>query len=959
MSQFRTPSSQTSTGQENESESERNRRTVQLPDMGVPIIPNPRKKLSFNTPLPGAAKDSYDELFFTPLQTSARSPRNRRASGSLGLHKSLLKKTPRTHIKSKFSPNTVSSKTEGRLRGTFKATKQFDYVKPIYWKNIQEVTLNNWVNSFLATDRTSKTTPLGKWGNSPFLNQRLRKFNDISWSDPVQTSIARLNETIIGGTIGINADISIRNDGRARDIIVDLFHNNYNPQWLICAICVFFGKHLGFHIDDNLSQEKIYEDEEESEELILHTIRNLLTNHLFEVHLDVEDDANIDREFNANILSRVLSLVLILDASKNRKFEVFGTDPPLFRPSCHFKSSENVIMAFARQFCSHTPNMLRELAHSGYRVEFEVPRVEQVYDLYTENVIQDLRDGARLSKIASVVMKKTQPLSNIQIIQNGKGTRAQLKVACERNVGLVFKSLFTHSQSFSDLSKRVNPVNIVSGDQAQSLELLWALSDTFVDIHLIDLDLLTAEVDKVMKEVRITQNLKLKKVENYWQERPFSPRNDIQLFVDNFETEKRNLLLKWACLVCYHHDISVEEYTESFRDGAVICTLIHHYCPELISRDEIMVVQKFGLISLKDEETQTRFVKKNFSNFLQATRTLGGVPILGLSPTVSTSHELNSEKDVAFGNLNYLIVGYLFRRLVSVELAEANLAPMHEVLRPMDGSIYTAAPGELGDRANALWDLEDKFNPMNRDDVQATFVPKAISPLAPAGPGAFASNGSPENFAPILNHEQTPQSIAACQVQRAIRMVKENTTTRKMAHEQYVSRNLIQRSWRSYLQMTRARTTLLRKRTLTDFFHGSGESTHKIAFESRKMLAKLEERTRIAKQRWHEMKTIERTQAIITIQRAFSRLIGMKKVDKLRPFAHPDGGITIFPHQNNINVVPNIPRSGGGRLNGVGALGNVVENLPNIANALGDRGEDRGPGGNWLAAGLKETSRWP
>lgn len=41
-------------------------------------------------------------------------------------------------------------------------------------------------------------------------------------------------------------------------------------------------------------------------------------------------------------------------------------------------------------------------------------------------------------------------------------------------------------------------------------------------------------------------------------------------------------LLEWAALVAARHGVAVTDFASSFTDGAALCTIVHHYCRELL-----------------------------------------------------------------------------------------------------------------------------------------------------------------------------------------------------------------------------------------------------------------------------------------------------------------------------------------------------------------------------------------
>ena len=847
--------------QENESESERNRRKAKEFD---PFQP---KKLVF----------SPNNAAATSPKTPA--PRNRRVtfgqdtidkrSNSPGVKKVIDKNwlTPKQTPKRK-SP-TLSAV---RFRGHSTSKKAFEVLKPVYWLNMQEATLTKWVNSILASEKTSVSTPVGTWGNSAIINLRLRRMKHVFMTENVQTPLARLYEEITANRLHIDKSINFRDDGNIRSYLINLILNNYDPHWLMCAICVIFGKQFGCRIDDAFSIANVLEDQLEAENVVYEAIRNVLTEQLFTVDFDSQQprtsQAHEDRDYNATILYRVFAMVLLLDVSKCHRVDVIDTDPPLFRAASKMASSEDFIIEFATELMRETRNIIRVLtSKTGYHLKFKAPRLEQVYNMYTVNLVENLRDGALLAKLASIVTKDYQPLEIVRIIQNG-GARQEIETACERNLCVVLFSLsgFLKAKSYEHIGKFPDPKRVLSGNRAETLKLVWQISDMYARTHLLNKKSLVDEVERQIASLREFRNAENENVP--WGVKTYSPTTDMQFFMHDFSGDKQKLLIQWAGAVCAHYNCKVQEFTESFRDGVALCLLIHHYRSELINRNELCTVFSFGSTSIQDKQKQNGLVQNNFVLFENAARQLGGIPIFALSATVSTSPPFTKYKTETFGQLMYLLVAYIFRRVVHVVNIESDLDPIDSVLMRDNFPIQTtstkiATPNQPQAMSGGVRSLfpQRKFN-------QGGVSPLALSSTKTLSSSPYLTSNS-QKLTEQSTKTQIPTAIVL-NVQSAVRC----QLTASFLRKRELSALIIQRHYRTYRFRKRTYLAISRRRARREFLQRGEMGSSRLVADVRKMFSELEKRVRRTKIVFRDMKVLETTKACIDVQRVVrSRLI--------------------------------------------------------------------------------------
>jgi hypothetical protein len=65
-------------------------------------------------------------------------------------------------------------------------------------------------------------------------------------------------------------------------------------------------------------------------------------------------------------------------------------------------------------------------------------------------------------------------------------------------------------------------------------------------------------------------------------------------------------LLEWASLVAGRHGVVVRDFTGSFTDGAALCTIVHHYCRELLPKHLVQMPPVAGATAADDSSDEVR-----------------------------------------------------------------------------------------------------------------------------------------------------------------------------------------------------------------------------------------------------------------------------------------------------------------------------------------------------------------
>jgi len=241
------------------------------------------------------------------------------------------------------------------------------------------------------------------------------------------------------------------------------------------------------------------------------------------------------QELNQLALYRLLVLVVLLDAlGQEACLQV-----PLFCPQFEIKSSQQVLWSLARHLLHAQGDFCKWLAKHGVHVVYHQSAVDEI-DYRIRNLATDLRDGARLGRLAEVwtgrAVLSTLRLPAVSRLQKLYNVRAVLEILDVTNIA-------AHM--------------VVDGHQQRVLQLLW----TLVAQHCLHQLL---PVTKIQKEVCRLQGLRSSHVRV-----PAS-----EALSDWLEC--------WTSVVCERFSCPPKPVT-----GTVLCWLIHYYHPSLLSRDEV------------------------------------------------------------------------------------------------------------------------------------------------------------------------------------------------------------------------------------------------------------------------------------------------------------------------------------------------------------------------------------
>eukprot|EP00943_MAST-04B_sp_MAST-4B-sp1_P006218 g6218.t1 len=372
-------------------------------------------------------------------------------------------------------------------------------------------------------------------------------------------------------------------------------------------------------------------------------------------------------------LRRFLMLVLFLDKAKQSN--ILGNGPCLFNQNSKIKSSRDMLITFAKQFLSGEGDIIRHLSLMGYTVDYKQELLDE-FDYTVKNLASDLRDGVRLCRLVELLQstRRERPLS--KKLRMPAGSLLQKK----HNVKLALCKLKKSSISLKTKAGRsfrdIGADDIVQAHKENTLTLLWRI-------------ILTLKLQKMLPESILNEEINIVKAEMSDTALKFiHDQENLDKSMKNNDTNVSALppfalLLKgWVRCICARELIPVYDFSSSFADGRILCTLVNYYHPELLPKESIHDKTLSNLMGKKqtyssrlndnrwcDEEhnsnvelSEDEFSNillnetKNFNTFNEAIKSLGSVP--ATLNTDYNSEYVPEEKSVL------VCIGYLCARLL-------------------------------------------------------------------------------------------------------------------------------------------------------------------------------------------------------------------------------------------------------------------------------------------------------
>ncbi|KAF6777966.1 hypothetical protein AHF37_02330 [Paragonimus kellicotti] len=188
------------------------------------------------------------------------------------------------------------------------------------------------------------------------------------------------------------------------------------------------------------------------------------------------------------------------------------------------------------------------------------------------------------------------------------------------NVGLALKAFEQYGRLCLADGSEIDPRDIVDGHREKSLTLLWCLLLRYQVLALVDLRLLSEEIDRLRLQHGCVATGDVAHLDNKDEDEPADDVVHVKL-------------LTWACLVCNFYGIKIDNLDESFSDGRALCMLLHHYLPTVMPRGLVRQVTtitastKYRSCALANSHL-ARNNHYNLCLFQRKLSYLGDVPVL-------------------------------------------------------------------------------------------------------------------------------------------------------------------------------------------------------------------------------------------------------------------------------------------------------------------------------------------
>ena len=340
-----------------------------------------------------------------------------------------------------------------------------------------------------------------------------------------------------------------------------------------------------------------------------------------------------------HILTSVLSLVFLLDEA--RMNAMCNGRLTLFRLEADIRTSKGMIVELSRSFLQAEGDVIKHLNGLGYSVEF-VQTAFHEFNFHCSEVAMDFKDGVRLARLVDLLSHSNEQSNLLSSLLRVPAVSRLQKLY---NVGITLKYLSNNGVEIHNVDGKA----IVDGHHDSTMLLLSSLLFEFELKFVVSLEDLQSEILNIDKgKMEMLQNS------------PPSRGEDSKVFF----TQMKSLLLQWCDSIAtlHQHHQKIENMSESFMNGQMLCLLVHHYHPNILPIDLIKdnshstdtAEKNVIIVSLQSLSQHNKQVTKrtNLLNLSRALKVLGGVPFM-----LSTEGPTDDKTMVMF-------LGFLFSRLV-------------------------------------------------------------------------------------------------------------------------------------------------------------------------------------------------------------------------------------------------------------------------------------------------------
>uniref|UniRef100_H2S1U5 Assembly factor for spindle microtubules n=1 Tax=Takifugu rubripes TaxID=31033 RepID=H2S1U5_TAKRU len=393
------------------------------------------------------------------------------------------------------------------------------------------------------------------------LNRLRRAACQLFTSDAMVKAIQRLELEVEAKRLLVRKDRHLWKDiGERKKVLNWLL--SYNPLWLRIGLETIYGELISLESNSDVLG------------LAMFILQRLLWNPDIAAEFRHTKVPHLYKDGHEEALSRftlkkLLLLVCFLDRAKESR--LIEHNPCLFCLDAEFKATKDLLLAFSRDFLSGEGILPRHLGYLGLPVSHVQTPLDE-FNFAVKSLAVDLKCGIRLVRVMELLMQdwsfsaklRLPAISRLQKIHN---VDVALQVLKDKGVDLK-----------DDQGNIINSRDIVDGHREKTLNLLWKIIFAFQVDVMLDENQLREEISFLRRTLRTKQRLALMRANQNLQlsSRPTSRPHE-------HSSVKISLLMDWVRAVCDFYKVKVENFTVSFSDGRVLCYLIHHYHPSLLS----------------------------------------------------------------------------------------------------------------------------------------------------------------------------------------------------------------------------------------------------------------------------------------------------------------------------------------------------------------------------------------
>ncbi|XP_061680252.1 abnormal spindle-like microcephaly-associated protein isoform X2 [Syngnathoides biaculeatus] len=397
------------------------------------------------------------------------------------------------------------------------------------------------------------------------LNHLRRAACHLYTSETMVKAIKRLENEVEAKRLLIRKDRHLWKDIGERQKVLNWLLS-YNPLWLRIGLETIFGELISLQSNSDTMG------------LAVFILQRLLWNPDIAVEFRHPKVPHLYKDGHEEALSsftlkKLLLLVCFLDKAKES--HLIEHDPCLFCVDAEFKTSKELLLAFSRDFLSGEGILPRHLGYLGLPVSHSQTVLDE-FNFAVMNLAVDLKCGIRLVRVMELLVKQWNLSPKLRL-------PAVSRLQKIHNVDIALQVLKNRGVDLKDEHGAIiDSRDIVDGHREKTLSLLWKIIFSFQVEVILNEDHLRDEIGFLRRSLR--SKLRFASV------RAGHPLKASALKItvpyENCST-KVVLLMEWARAVCDFYNLTLENFTVTFSDGRVLCYLIHHYHPSLISEESV------------------------------------------------------------------------------------------------------------------------------------------------------------------------------------------------------------------------------------------------------------------------------------------------------------------------------------------------------------------------------------